>query len=252
MKRRWIVLLVLTLLIAFAYSQNSNYKGIIRTLARQDNVGRDHLRYRIYFLGLFPVGEASIRNLGLEEYQSGKVYHLRADAQSLNIFSSFFKGIATLDSYIDFNDHVPLLYTEKLQITGKPDTTKEVFYNHKEMFMSIKGIKRQIVSHTQDPLSAIFNLEHMDLGKVKDLEMNINTNQKNYTLSGTTMRKDLSIDKKVYGLILAKAKIYRRDKNPYHQSQLTVVFLKNKENIPVLIRVFASGTLVVAKLIEAK
>jgi hypothetical protein len=46
------------------------------------------------------------------------------------------------------------------------------------------------------------------------------------------------------------ATISRKDKNPYHKSEISLVMLADKENLPVLIRIFASGLLVQAKLVD--
>jgi ribosomal protein L21 len=83
--------------------------------------------------------------------------------------------------------------------------------------------------------------------------MNINTNQKNYSLKGTVVPKEISSAGRRYKVYLLKAEIKRRDKNnPYHRSKITMVVLRKDRNIPILIKVFASGALINAKLIEVK
>jgi len=118
--------------------------------------------------------------------------------------------------------------------------------------MSIDDTKREIPPNTQDPLSAIFNLRRMNLDKPKEFQMNINTSQKNYLLRGKVSLRDLVINEKTYKTILVKSEISRRDNNPYHRSTVSMVLAGGKENIPIIIKVFASGILVNAKLIEIK
>jgi hypothetical protein len=89
----------------------------------------------------------------------------------------------------------------------------------------------------------------MDFDRLKEIEMNINTNKKNYFLKGKVTPQDITIDKKLYKTFTLVATIKRSDKNPYHSSAITMVFLKDKENIPVLIKVVASGFLINARLI---
>jgi len=52
--------------------------------------------------------------------------------------------------------------------------------------------------------------------------------------------------------VLLKGDISRRDKNPYHQTKISMVLVKDKENTPILINVFASGMLINVKLTSIK
>lgn len=252
--KKWLVLFIVIVLgLAFAFYNNSNIENIISGLDKKGSIEPGELRYRIYLLGIFPVGEAIFRIEKAEEYNGKKVFHLSASAGSLKSFSKLFSGQAVLDSYVDMQGLSPVLFKQKVIISGKQNIERSVIYDQKNGVMDIAGLKRQIYPNTQDPLSAMFSLKHMDFDKIKEFQMSINTNQKNYILKGIVSQQELSINKKTYKIVLAKAKISRRDKNPYHQSSLSIVLLnKEKENIPILIKVFASGFLINAKLIEIK
>lgn len=252
MKKILFIFLIVIVSLVFMANRNNSPKVIIYDLVKKGQFQNSQLHYRIYLFGILPIGEAIFATEQLEEYQGQRVYHLNAIAKSLNVFSKFFKGEAILDSYVDLQQFNPMLFKERLAITNRIDIKKEIFYDQKEGVMSIAGVRRQIFPNTQDPLSAIFNFRRMDFDRIREFEMNINTNQKNYILKGTTEQKDLQIDKKIYKIILAKAEIGRRDKNPYHKSNITMVLLKGKENIPVLIKVFASGIFISTKLVEIK
>jgi hypothetical protein len=90
----------------------------------------------------------------------------------------------------------------------------------------------------------------MDFSKTKSVEFNINTNQKNYILSGKVKEGRLSVSGKLYKIITINSQIKRRDRDPHHKSDVDIVLLKGKQNIPVLIKVFASGALITVKLVE--
>lgn len=246
------ILIILFYIISLYNYNNNNPKVIISRLIKKGDIQSDNLRYRIYLLGLLPIGEAVFCNKGVEEYQGHKVYRLNARAQSLRFFSKVFSGRAMLNSYVDIQELNPLLFRQKIIATGKKDINREVFYDQKQNIMSIAGVKRQILPNTQDPLSAIFNVRRMDFDKIKEFEMNINTNQKNYILRGVAEQKTLTINKKIYSIVMAKAEIKRRDKNPYHKSSINMVLLKEEENIPILIKVFSGGILINAKLTDMK
>jgi len=84
----------------------------------------------------------------------------------------------------------------------------------------------------------------MDFQKIDSFEMNINTNQKNYLLTAKV--------KKEGDFIILKAEIKRRGSSPYHKTQLKMVLLKGRENIPLLMNVFASGVFINMRLSEAE
>ncbi len=252
MKRLLFILLVIILFSVSVANNNSNPKNIIMGLTKRGAMQPGDLRYKVYLLGVLPIGEAIFGIERIEEYNGEKVYHLHAVAQSSKAFSKFFSGSALLDSYVNTGQLNPIVFKQKVIISGKKDIDREVTYNQKTGVMSIVGVKRQILPNTQDPLSAILNIKRMDFNKVKEWEMNINTNQKNYILKGIATQQGIIVNKKTYRIVLAKAQIKRRDKNPYHKSNISMVLLEEKENIPILIKVFASGILINAKLIDIK
>jgi len=250
MKKTLIIILVIAISLVLIWQNNNNPGIIIARHMQKKDTGSGELKYRLNFLGIIPVGEAVFAAEKLEDYKGKKVYHLSASAKPLKIYSRFFSGYAIIDSYVDARSFSPLLFRQKVKSPGKEKPEKEIFYDHVKGTMTLGGVERQILPNTQDPLSAIFNLRHMDLSKIKNIEMNINTNQKNYILSGTVKERAVTINKQACKIAIIDAGIRRRDKDPYHKSNVTFVLLEGKENIPVLIRVFASGALVTAKLID--
>lgn len=253
MRRMLTIFFVIILFFVFIVHKNSNPKVIISRLLKKSDIESGELRYRIYLFGIFPVGEAVFTEEKIEEFAGQKVYHLNATAQSLKVLASLFSGYAVIDSYIDTHQLNPMLFKQRLVVTGKQDMNKEVFYNQKDGVMSIAGVRRQILPNTQDPLSGIFNVRRIDFDKTKEFEMNINTNQKNYILKGTADTKNISLNKKIYKTAFLEAEISRRDKNPYHKSRIAMVLLiRGKDTIPILIKAFTSGILINAKLIDIK
>lgn len=252
MKKILFVFLILILFVFVFYWYNNNPKIIISSLAKNNKIHSGELRYLINFLGFIPAGEANLAVPKREKYKGADVYHLTAETANLKIYHWIRRVSAAADSYVDIRTLNPALFAMKFSISGKEDTRKEVIYDQKNNIMSIANIERQILPNTQDPLSMILNLEKIDFELVKEIEMNINTNQKNYILKGKVRGEDLTIHNKKYRIFILEANISRREKNPYHKTSLRVVFLKDKENIPILMKVFASGVLVSAKLTDIK
>ncbi len=246
MKRKILVTLVSVVIFCLSfYFYNNNPSVIISKLKKSGAISSGSLVYRVYFLGIFPVAQAQIDFSRQEEYQGKKVYHLSAKAENLKIISGIFHASASFESYVDLKDNNPLIFRQKISVKGKPDVVKEAFYDQKNGIMTIGDVKRDIPPNTQDALSAIFNLKRMDFNNTKDFEIILNTNQKNYRLKGDSQIKN--------GLVFLKGDIRRKDKNnPYHRSQINMVLLEEKENLPVSIKVFASGILITAKLTETK
>ncbi len=243
---------VIVIFITILISNHNNTPGIvIADLLKKGPVQNGQLRYRLYLFGFLPIGEAVLEPPQFEVYKKQKVYYLNAKAQSLDLFSAVFNGKAALESYVDFYELNPIIFKQTI-INGKQNFIKEAFYNQREKIITIDGVERRIFPNTQDPLSGILKMQSIDFDKVNSVEMNINTNQKNYILNGAVEQKEIVVNKKAVKIVFIKAEIKRRDGNPYHKSKLDIVFLKGKENIPVLAKVFASGLLINARLVEIK
>lgn len=253
MRKALLIFFVIILLLIFMAHNNSNPKIIIsKLLMNSENIKTGGLRYRIYLLGLLPIGEATLDAEKVEEYKGQKVYHLKATGQISKLFSKLFASFAILDSYVDKVQLNPIAFKQKLLVMDKPDKNTEILYDQKNNIMSINGTERNVSPNTQDPLSALFNIKHMDFDKVKEFTMNFNTNQTNYILEGTVTPKDITIGKAVYKTYILQVELKRRNNNPYHQSSISMVLIKDKENIPILIRIFAAGVLINAKLVDIK
>lgn len=231
---------------------NSTPRAILSRLIRQDRLHSRQLKYRVYFFRVLPVGEAVLVEPAQEEYNGKKVYHLGARARNLDIFSPLVSARAAIDSYVDLKTSNPVAFSQKLSASGRREVQRQIEYDQEKQVMSAQGQRRAILPDTQDPLSATFNLRRMNFNGPKEFEMNINTNQKNYLLKGRAKSEKLTIGKDAYGIVVVKADIQRRNKSPYHKSEMTMVLLKDKENIPLCIDVFNRGISINARLVDTE
>lgn len=248
MKKVLLILFLIILVLALVVRHNNDPKNVILGIISQDNLNMGDLTYRVNFLGVIPIAEATFCQAAPELYKGTKVYHLRASARSLKYLAALFKGSAAIDSYVDTKTLSPICFKQELISPGKEKANKVVWYDQKNNTMTLDGVSRLILPNTQDPLSLIYNLRKMDFEKTKEFEMNINTNQKNYRLRGTSTIKSLVVNNKAFKLVLLKGDIRRRDKNPYHQTKIEMVLLKEIGNLPILINVLASGVPINARL----
>lgn len=254
MKRFFIFLLVLVLIFTLAALNSQRPKVIISRLLDKEAPKKES-KYIVSLFGIIPAGEAVFFNESLEDYAAdndSKIYHLSAAAKNLKIYSKFIQAAAALDSYLDTHSLNPYFFKQTLSISGKNDVIKEVSYDQENHIMTIAGERREIMPDTQDPLSAIFKIKRMDFSKIKNFEMNINTNQKNYTLKGTAQIKDLVIRGKANKIAIINADISRRQKSPYHKTNIRMVLWQDRQNLPVYIKIFASGFLLTVKLVDIK
>jgi hypothetical protein len=246
-------LVVLVLVIASAgFNVYRNKPSVIFNRVLKDrDTAPEKLIYRAYLFGILPVGDVVFNKAVPERLKGKEYYYLSAKAETMPWISVFFSGKAELESYIDKKSYNPLIYREKIVMRGKPEQEKEVVYDQKNHFMTLEGERREILPDTQDPLSLIYNLSKTDFEKKKDLEININTNQKNYLLKGAI--KSMPVIDGKYNVYLGKADIGRRDKNnPYHRSKISIWFVKMNDNIPIRISAFKGGALVSMRLVEVR
>ncbi len=242
---------IIILLSVLAYSVNNNYQAAVALTARKNIQEPKVAIYRMFLFGIVPVAEARMSNLGIEAYQGKPVFHFRAHAFPLSFYSNFLKAEAVLDSFVNVQSSDPVIFRQELSLPGKAPMIKEISYNQSKGIMTVAGVQRLILPHTQDPLSAMFNLRQYSFAQDTDIEISINTNQKNYVLKGKTTRRELTYRNQGYTCVVADTIIKRRDKdNPYHQSNVTFVLLKEFKNLPLYIKVFASGMVITARLVD--
>ncbi len=250
-KKVFFLAVILVLVIAGMSLRNNNVSFIIKRARLNSVVDYTVLKYRIYILGLFPVGEIMLNKPVEADFMGKQVFRLHAFARTFDYLSKIYQADATLDSYIDKASSVPLFFREELIAKGKK-SVKEVSYDQKKLVMKIEGVERKILPSTYDPLSLMHKLIKTDLAATKEIKMYINSNQKNYVFVAGLIYSGSKIMNEQNNIFTIDGKIKRVDKNPYHQTSLTIKFLKKDENIPLLIRVFAGGMLVTARLTEVK
>jgi hypothetical protein len=207
----------------------------------------------VNYLGFLPTGQAELKNMGIEIYQGKEVYHLLAEAKVSKFMSKFLNAKAIINSYIDKNKLHSLRFTQTSILPDKPKDEKEVLYDQEKNIMELRGVRRQILPDTQDPLSAMFYIQHQPLELGKEFDININTNQKNYRLYVKVIRKEeYLVDNKTVRLLLLQGDIRRRDKNPYHKSTFNLWILDNQYKIPILIKAMTNGGLITIRLTDIK
>jgi len=248
MKKMLLVLLTIVIISGFIIRSNNNPAAAIANLAKKGKINPGNLVYKIYFMGIIPVGEAVIKRDVAETYGGQEVYHLSAAAKSAKYFSSIFKATAELDSYINRQTLNPIFYKQKTVISNKGEIKKEIIYDQQNSIMTIGSTRRQILPNTQDPLSVVYNLKRIDFDKTNEFKFSLNTNQKNYIMACKSVTKQTKIGNKIFNFVIIEAEIKRNDGNPHHKSYISMALLKEKENIPVLIKISASGAIINAKL----
>ena len=249
MKKVLIVIIVSLLLAVFISANQDNPRTILARLdtAKLENQAKQ-LVCRVYFLGLFPVGRAVLRDEGLVRFEGSNFYHLSAQAGVESLISKMYPFSANIDSYLDPKTFLPIVFRQDIQAKDK-ELKKEVRYNQINNVMEIGGEKRTIFPETYEPLSALYKLRRMDLDKMPNFDLNINTNQKNYAFTGDITKENIQTKSGSVGIYRLKGQIFRRDKNPYHQSKIEIVLLDNGPKTPIFIKIFASGVLITVRLI---
>ena len=250
MKKFFLLIFLLLIISGVAFFKfNTDPEVILKGSAVAGTSEGQELSYQINLFAIFPMGNARFYAPIDEKYKGKDTYHLRAVAQSLDYLSSFFSGSAFLDSYIDTKALNPVMFSQKILIKGKPSLTREVSYDQKNgVITTFKG-ERAIPPDTLEPLSAIFRLRRMNFDKTNDFRMFINTNQKTYVLSGVATRKTIRKGAQTFRVVRVKADIRRQDKdNPYHRTKMEMYLLQDKENLPFMINVVASGVFINVRL----
>ena len=242
-----IIAVAVILVVAGVYC-NTNTGMIISSLAKKGDISSGQMVYAIQLFGFIPAGEAVFDVEKQEDLFGVKVYHMSATAETAKALAAFFSARVKLDSFVDRAQLNPLAFTQVLSIKGKAESIKKALYDQRGGTMTTEKGTRAIPPDTQDPLSTMLHFKRMDFDNVKDFDINFNNNQRNYAIKGSVRLEDSLRRGQERKIAFVKAQIGRRDKNPYHRSSVEIVFLRKKENIPILIKVFASGVFINARL----
>lgn len=250
MKRIIIIAAVILAAVISISAYQNNPRAILSKLdfVKLENQPKQ-FTYKVYFLGILPVGKAVLADNGLVKFEGRDLYLLSAKAHAEEFISKLYPFSARIDSYLELRDFLPVIFSQKLK-TKDEEIVKEARYDQANNIMEIAGQKRTILPQTYEPLSALYKLRKLDFDKTANFDLNINTNQKNYAFTGNITKEDILLKGNAIKAFKLKCKIFRRDKNPYHQSQVEFVLLDNKQRTPIFIKVFASGALITVRLIE--
>lgn len=253
-KRNHTVLLALLLLAVLLIAKEANDNDpftIIRNNLRDNKKTSmaDPVILRINYLWVIPAGTAKLENKGEEEYLGKKVYHLSAKAWPLAIYSRFFEALAQADSYAAKAGYYTLKFTQSLTLPNKPKEEKEILYDQNNNFMELDGVKRVILPDTHDPLSAIFYIRSREMKEGRIIDININTNQKNYQLyAKVAEKKEYAFKSGKRTVWIVDGVVRRREKSPYHKTTLKMWLLDDAAKTPILIRAMTSIGPITARL----
>lgn len=251
-KIAFISLVIVIFCVAALIQHNSNPRIVISKIKGIEDKGPGEYVYSLNMFGFLPVGEAVVGVEKEELYQGKSVYYMSARATSLKVIAKFFQATALIEAYIEKKHLLPILFRQVISQRDKPDMAKEAVYNQMALTMTTAKGTRDILPETVEPLSLLLRLKRMNLSTLKNFDFNLNNNQRNYSVKGIVESRDVFVNKKRYPLFFLKSSISRRDKNPYHKSGLEIVFLPSRENIPLIIKVFASGIFINARLVEIR
>lgn len=249
-----VLLAIFLILVIFLYvmqSQNNPGSILSKLPAECFKKGATKLYYRVYLFGVLPVGDALIEDGGIKKIDKKALYCLKAGAKSRPWVSKIYPFEVSIESYLDQETMLPVSFRQTIK-TKEKEQTKDVSYDQKNNIMQILDVKRNILPETYEPLSAIWQLRAIDYTLHNNVELNINTNQKNYALTVAATKEQPRVKGLTMPLIRLKSKIFRRDKNPYHQSKIDTIFLDNHEKTPIYIKVFASGMLITVRLTDIR
>ena len=251
--RKILVLFAVFLIVAISIStyQNSPEAILDKIGTVKLKAGLKEAIYEIYLFGILPVGKAVLSEEGVIKYKDENLYHLNAKAESEGIVSKIYPFSANIDSYLEPGTMLPLIFKQSIKTKDK-EISKEAKYDQTNNIMQIKDERRSILPETYEPLSAFLKLRNMDLDKTASFDLNINTNQKNYAFRGSVKKDGCRLKGGTQKIYRLSVKIFRRDKNPYHQSQVDFIFLADKAKTPIFIKVFASGGLITMRLVNAE
>ncbi|MBP7087904.1 MAG: DUF3108 domain-containing protein [Candidatus Omnitrophica bacterium] len=252
---RWFKLIfwLVILLIGVSYLAGlyiSHPKTILKNLI----IGKtaDKIIFKVSYAGFMPLGAGVVENNGIEDFGKEEAYHVKAIAWSNSLINFLGNKIeAEVHSFIDTDKFYTLKFMEKVSVGGETKEEKSIIYDQIKHIMKKDGEEREILAETHDPLSLLFYLMRQDLTLGKTIDLNINTNQKNYRFYGKIVEeKTITVGNNIFKAYILKGKVQRRNNSLRHSSEFTVWFIDKPQKVPFLIKIFTNIGPITVRLAE--
>jgi len=250
MKKVFLIILGVLLCLGSFQVFNNRPQAILTDLHRKELLSSEGttLRYIVYFMGVIPLVEATISQQEGVAYDGKQAIEMKFLAKPISPFFDFFKGRVELVSLLDAKEMNALKFSEFLHVPGSITEGREVFYDQKNNIIKVKEEERTMLPNTQDPLSMMYFLRHQNFVEGQEVDLNINTNQKDYRfLTKVDEKKVFLINHEEIAAVALGIDIKRRNKSRRNSTKMTV-WLTDDKKIPFLIKVFTNGLLIVIRL----
>jgi hypothetical protein len=234
-----VILCVIMLFLAGAH--RNSLSAVMRAITVGS--GAQSMKLSIEYAGFIPVGAAQFEDIGT----------LKATVRTNDFIDRFFKLRAQVIAQVDRESLLPLQYEYSYTANGSLKDEKKVLYDQVNHRMQTLKENRVIQPQTRDPLSLMLYLKHENLAVGQTIDLNINTNQKNYRFLAHVLKKDTitkgTTDFEIY---MIKGSVKRSDKTTGHATDFTLWYMDKPVKSPVLIKAFTGAGVVVARAIEVQ
>ncbi|MFH1202693.1 MAG: DUF3108 domain-containing protein [Candidatus Omnitrophota bacterium] len=200
----------------------------------------------IKYMNIIPIGEAVLSIGKLEKYNGVKVYPLAAEATVGKFSEIFYKAKVRVESLVNAQTLLPLLYKEEMYEKGELNRSKQIEFDQDRLLMVRDGnIKRKIVPSTFDPVSSIFYLRSQDFDAHKSSKIMMISKEDIYVMKTTVLGKNNNI----WHL---DSSISRLSGSSTHGSRFLMWLGADSNRLPLLIKVSTKAGPFTARLIEIK
>lgn len=225
---------------------------IVKEILKKEKYPGKTLVFDLKYLGFLPFGKAVFEDKGEVSFKGKKLRLLTLTAKSTGLASKFFKAKAEIKSYLEPEKLYPLFFIQHIEVPNHLPDYKEIIYDQTNHIMELEGVKRIILPNTHDPLSAIFYMGNQDFKIGQIFDLNLNTNQKNYSIKvRVTKNIKMKVKDEEVSLWIVTAEVKRRDASPMHMhsSSYTIWFLDDAFKIPVLVKAMTNIGYIIIRLI---
>ncbi len=238
----FLLCVILGLLLAGREMYRNRIETIIReTIASLENKRQWDdfaLSFRINYLSVIPIGEASLCLEGISHYQGNPVYRFRLQAEDSVPFSWLKPAKAEMTSYADTAQALPRRLLTRIEMDGGVKSENELIYNQGEGYMVSGNEKYVILPETYEPLSLTFYLMRQDFSPHKTFDLNLNSNQANYRVKVEVKSEQrYRIQERDYRVWELDLSARRRRGGKRHSLDAKIYFLETPEmKVPLLAR----------------
>jgi len=195
----------------------------------------EKLVYDIYWK-FFKVGYGTLEVKGVPDIKNRKVYQIYSEAKSASFFDVFYRVRDTNISWIDAEKFYSIAFQQSISEGSYKRERMTEYFNEWHLAKNESGEIFDIPDNVLDVLASLYWVRVQELTPGQDLEMNVNSGKKSYSMRVRIIKKEkVNINGKKYNTVLVQPDL--RDAGIFMSKGKIFIWMTDDQfHIPVVMK----------------